>query len=530
MRQAAFYWVLLGFTCFGATPAIAQGAEPEPEPPITYNCDEMYSTEANASYNLDPALIEYCVRRGWDTPGAERPSRYNWQPAGGKPVRTGTAGSTQISGKQSPSNPPGVSNSSRRSGSNASIGASNDLPNADTSQCFTLLGQTVCESCTVSNGISTCTVPILNPDTGEIERVPAGTAAASVPRIPNPVGGDLAGRFGRISRMRGGQKQFTCGATMTLGKLEVAGVLNAQYLVIAKDLDRELEIFRRDGNSFFFLHKVKLDKNLCDVDGDDKVRLIEQFVFFNANQPFVVLRVIQPPREGEDEEQEDGEIPPYNAVGDEKYVTIPPGGLINGSHDKRCEKFELYPESVADLRMIPQVTSEDETIQLPLNTAACADRVLHLDLTTPNLVHQPGSVVSMFNIEGHNEIAVNSTQISILASQPDSLFRLGIPGAPYIFTDHIVMDLSEGQSLHMYGPTTFIGGASAIKLDGGGHVEDNEGEIIQRIPAGSSYTPFDLTPPYYVVGNEKVYIPANVTLISTPAGIIREPTDPPPTP
>lgn len=520
MRYAASIAVLLL-----AQTGNTQTATPPADLPTSYNCSKMYSTPANETYKLDPRLIEYCIQRGWDPPGANRPHKYNWQPVGGKPVRAG-GGSLQIGGKQPPSNPPGTSNTAKRSSSSASIAAGANLPSSASSQCFMLGGQNVCEQCS-SDGTG-CNVQILNPINGRIELMPSGEAAAhAAPARPeNPVAVDMANRFGRITRIRGGQATLVCGGTMTLSGTEVAGVLNANYLLIARELEREVEVYRRqNATNFAFLRKVKLAKDYCGVSDDDKTRPAHQFIFFNATQPFVALRVVQPSKLGDTAEA--GVL--YNTLSDEKFVVIPPAELINGrSKTPGCEEFERYPANIPDFRMSPTTSEEDETAILPLNTESCQLRTLHLDLTTPNLVHQPNTNARMLNIAGQPEVAVETSKTSIIATQPEAFFRVGIPGATFVFTGHTIMDLPEIHALHMYGPTTFVGGAAAITLEGGGHITNEEGDIVQRIAPGTRYVPPGLTPPYYVLGDNKVYMPENITLIGAPAGIIREPTDPPP--
>lgn len=516
----ALAWMLL-------SPALAQQ-------PTTYDCSRMYTTEAKRSYQLPAALIEYCIMRGWDPPGKQRPDAKNWQPAGGKPVRTGTAGSIQVGAKQPPAVPPGASSSSTTTGTTGNINFFGTYPGGSSSQCVQFQGQQVCPRCAMNpQGQNMCEIPVLDPATGELTYRPAAPIEESSLTPTNPVAGDLGGQLGPITRIRNGGRTpaLSCGGTMNLSNSEVSTVLNATHLVVAKQQDRNVRVYARTGYNFSFIRNVKLGKKVCGVDDDDNTRPTNQFVFFNATQPKVALRAIQPTEEAQDQAGDDGGAVVYNTADEEKYVLLTPADLISGSTDRDgCEEFKRYPKTIPDLRIVPPQASDDVTMELPLNTDACIDRVLHLDLSTPNIVHQPGTALDLFTIAEHNEVASLTSDVSVLYHQPETFLRLAVPGAQFTFRSEVIMELPNLQTLHMYGPTTITGGqVPQFYLGGGGHIEDVDGEIVQRIAPASNYMPpGGITPPYYIISDEKVYMPAGLTLLNDRGGYIREPSNPPP--
>lgn len=514
---------------------LAIAADPPPE--NNYNCQSIYAVKAKEThYKLKAADIESCIMRGWDPPGkldTSYPADYNWQPAGGTPSRSGSAASVQIGAKQPPAVPPGSSNNSTPTGSSGNISYFGNQPNQSGSQCFDLRGQRVCPRCSVTNGQNVCEVPVLDPATGQITYQPAtGNEEERVLQPVNPVVGDIGGQLGAICLATNG-KNLPCGGAMNLSNTEVSTVMNATHLVIAKQQNRDVRVYVRatGASAFTFLRQVRLAKDLCGVDEDKRTRPVNQFVFFNMTQPQVALRAIQPRKEAQDQ---DGAA--YNPADDEKYILTSPGRLVNGNSGD-CETFKKYPPNIPDFRIIPPQASGDVTMELPLNTDACKDRVLHLDLSSPSLVHQPmaaGSTVNVASIAEHDEKATLSTDTSILFFQPETIVRLGAPGQ-YTVRGAAVMELSDSTLLHMYGPTTFSGGQiPTFHLGGGGHIEDIEGNIAPggRLPPNATFSPQLLpgkaTPPYYLILDEKIYLPAGLTLLNERAGYLREPSNPPP--
>lgn len=509
--------------------------------PTTYDCGRMYSTTQRDSFTLPAALVEYCLQRGWDPPGKEyEGSKTNWQPLGGKPVRTGTAGSIQGGAKQPPDIPPGSSHGSSLSASGGILSHAAGRPSGSGSQCITFAGQSLCPRCSVTGGQNVCEVPVMNPTTGQVEYKPAGEieGQAEALRPANPLSADISGEFGRITRMRGGREQLSCGGTMTMANAEVSAVSGATHLAIAAlpnmeedNYRSEIHVYERRGTAFLFKHTVRTAKNVCGVDEDKRARTTEQYLFFTPTQPKVAFRAIQPREEAQ--EQGGTEAVVYNTADEEKYILIRPQELINGrSNAPSCEEFKRYPKNIPDLRIMPPEASEDVTMELPLNTESCPNRSLHLELSTPNLVHQPEAIVDMFDIQGGplqiGNKATLSTAGSALYYQPETLLRIGAPGR-FILSGDAIIELPNLKTLHIYGPATINGGASpGITLNRGGHIEDVEGEIIERIPPTANYNPSDrITAPYYIISHEKTYLPAGLMMLSKPGGFIREPVAPP---
>ncbi len=504
---------------------------PPPAQPTTYDCPgKLYNVSPKDTFKLPAALIEYCQQRGWDPPGKEYENK-SWQPYGGKPVRTGTAGSVATGAKQSPDVPPGASATGRAAAGGNRSAALSAMPSGSGNLCINFRGQRTCPRCNLVNGQNRCEIPVLDPTSGDIVYRPAGDAQSEAEAITpaNPLVADVGGTFGRITPISPGSATLQCGGTMTISNAEVSSVVGATHLAIVQELSRDVRVYRLSGSSFHYLHTVRLGRDLCGVNDDERTRPSNQFLFFSAAQPEVAIRVVQPLEEAQEQAQEPIV---YNTADDEKYVVIRSNTLIAGrGNPPSCEPFRRYPKTIVDLRIIPPEASEDITRQLPLSAPPCNDHVLHLDLTTPNLVHQPGANVRMLGITPDRfESAVLSTPVSALYYQPRTILRLGAAG-PFTLQGDAMIQLPDRSTLHLYGPATIAGGQiPGITLTRGGHIEDEEGVIRQRIPAGTSnyIPPGGITPPYYVITDEKIYLPPGLTLLTTRGGLIREPAAPPP--
>jgi hypothetical protein len=527
---------LVGTILLALLPILPLYAQAAPPPVVVEDCQQMYDTNANLTHNLSPKIIEQCQLRGFDPPGGDSTDdEKNWRPAGGTPVRTGTAGSIFIGGQQNPSEPPGkAANAATAAKPNGSRPVTNALrnafgnlfpPNSGGSNCRMENGQNNCTGTTTApNG-----QPVFDSFAGDIP-CPNGICITA----PRPednlasepltaVGEDIAGTFGRIQRLAPGTQNTMrasinagvpdadCGATITLSDIETSIRPNPQFLAIVpprRDVDGDgdietsepayIYVYQVNGGNYIYSHRIRLAHRLDDHN-KTKLMTIPQYHTFAAADAQLVLRVGQPTFSDNDEPPDNGPIAVDPQA--EDYVLVAVSRVLNRNDPDppNRERFSAYPAGTNELRFFPKTSEVDEDSSLPLNAPKeCKDSIHFMNLVTPVLLHQPKnlSTTPRQNIVAYgvsNNITelplpmrsinlTNTTTNSFLMYQPDSLIRLGMSG-DYSFergVDIVIQYANEPGVLHLYGPVSIQvnGLVSTIRVGGGGFIKDNNGATV----------------------------------------------------